>query len=131
MPRRAALLPSSRPPRGGVFRPAVLQSAASIIVARSHPSGDPEPSEEDVSITRRLAQVAELLGIAVLDHVIVAKRGTARLRERESSDARTREGGGRPFPRPDVPRHLAQGGCHVRIARSRSSACHCVVGPAP
>src|SRR5206468_12605087 len=58
-----------------VFRPAVLASAASIIVAHNPPSGDPEPSEEDVTITKRLAQVGELLGIALLDHVIVASRG--------------------------------------------------------
>lgn len=65
-----------------VFRPAVLASAASIIVAHNHPSGDPEPSEEDLSITRRLTQVGELLGIGLLDHVIVARRGVTSLRER-------------------------------------------------
>jgi DNA repair protein RadC len=65
-----------------VFRPAVLASAASIIVAHNHPSGDPEPSEEDVSITRRLAQVGELLGIGLLDHIVIAKRGVVSLRER-------------------------------------------------
>jgi DNA repair protein RadC len=58
-----------------VFLPAILQSAASIVLVHNHPSGDPEPSEEDLSITRRLAQVGELVGIAVLDHVIVAARG--------------------------------------------------------
>lgn len=65
-----------------VFRPAVLASAASIIVAHNHPSGDPEPSEEDLSITRRLAQVGELLGIGLLDHLVIAKRGVVSLRER-------------------------------------------------
>ncbi len=65
-----------------VFRPAVLAAAASIIVAHNHPSGDPEPSEEDVSITRRLAQVGELLGIGLLDHLVIAKRGVVSLRER-------------------------------------------------
>jgi DNA repair protein RadC len=65
-----------------VFRPAVLASAASIIVAHNHPSGDPEPSEEDLSITRRLAQVGELLGIGLLDHVVIATRGVVSLRER-------------------------------------------------
>lgn len=65
-----------------VFRPAVLVSAASIIVAHNHPSGDPEPSEEDLSITRRLAQVGELLGIGLLDHIIIASRGVVSLRER-------------------------------------------------
>ncbi len=65
-----------------VLRPAVLAASASIIVAHNHPSGDPEPSEEDLSITRRLAQVGELLGIGLLDHVIIASRGVVSLRER-------------------------------------------------
>jgi DNA repair protein RadC len=65
-----------------VFRPAVIASAASIVVAHNHPSGDPEPSEEDLSITRRLVQVGELLGIDLLDHIVVAKRGTVSLRAR-------------------------------------------------
>lgn len=65
-----------------VFRPAMLASAASIVVAHNHPSGDPEPSEEDLSITRRLAEVGELLGIGVLDHVVIARRGITSLRAR-------------------------------------------------
>lgn len=65
-----------------VFRPAVLAAAASIIVAHNHPSGDPEPSEEDLSITRRLAEVGEVLGIALLDHLVIAERGAVSLRER-------------------------------------------------
>ena len=65
-----------------VFRPAIIASAASIILLHNHPSGDPEPSEEDLAITKRLAQVGELLGIAVLDHVVIAKRGFVSLRAR-------------------------------------------------
>jgi DNA repair protein RadC len=65
-----------------VFRPAIINSAASIVLVHSHPSGDPEPSEEDLSITRRLVQVGELVGIAVLDHVIIASRSTVSLRSR-------------------------------------------------
>ncbi len=65
-----------------VFRPAILASAASIIVAHNHPSGDPEPSEEDLSITRRLAEVGALLGIGLLDHVVIARRGVTSLRAR-------------------------------------------------
>jgi DNA repair protein RadC len=49
----------------------------------NHPSGDPEPSEEDLNITRRLIEVGELVGIGVLDHVIVASRGTVRFRARQ------------------------------------------------
>jgi DNA repair protein RadC len=66
-----------------VFRPAILQSAAAILVAHNHPSGDPEPSEEDLSITKRLVQCGELLGISVLDHVIVATRGLVSFRARQ------------------------------------------------
>jgi DNA repair protein RadC len=66
-----------------VFRPAIVASAASIILVHNHPSSDPEPSEEDLEITKRLVQVGELLGIAVLDHVIVARRGVVSLRARK------------------------------------------------
>ena len=65
-----------------VFLPALLHSAASVVLVHNHPSGDPEPSEEDLSITRRLVQVGELVGIGVLDHVIVASRGLVSLRSR-------------------------------------------------
>jgi DNA repair protein RadC len=66
-----------------VFRPAVVEGAASILLCHNHPSGDPEPSEEDLSITRRLVEVGELLGIGVLDHVIVARRGVVSFRSRQ------------------------------------------------
>src|SRR5262249_26220875 len=66
-----------------VFKPAVVQSAASIVLVHNHPSGDPEPSEEDLSITKRLVEVGELLGVSVLDHVIVASRGVVSLRARQ------------------------------------------------
>ena len=66
-----------------VFLPAILHSAASVVLVHNHPSGDPEPSEEDLSITKRLVQVGELMGIGVLDHVIVATRGVVSLRSRE------------------------------------------------
>ena len=55
-----------------VFREAMAASAASIVLAHNHPSGDPEPSNEDVQITKRLVEVGELVGIEVLDHVIIA-----------------------------------------------------------
>jgi DNA repair protein RadC len=66
-----------------IFLPAILASAASIICCHNHPSGDPEPSEEDLSITKRLVQCGEMLGIGVLDHVIVARRGVVSLRSRQ------------------------------------------------
>lgn len=66
-----------------VFRPAVIQSAASLVLVHNHPSGDSEPSEEDLSITKRLVEVGELLGIGVLDHIIVAGRGVVSFRSRQ------------------------------------------------
>ena len=66
-----------------VFRPALLYSAASLVLVHNHPSGDPEPSEEDLSITRRLVQCGELLGIGVLDHVVIGSRGTVSFRSRQ------------------------------------------------
>lgn len=66
-----------------VFKPALLQSAASVVLVHNHPSGDPEPSEEDLSITKRLVEAGELLGIGVLDHVIIARRGTVSFRARQ------------------------------------------------
>lgn len=65
-----------------VFRPAITHSAAGIMLVHNHPSGDPEPSKEDVRTTRRLAKAGELLGIAVLDHLIVARRGVVSLKAR-------------------------------------------------
>ena len=66
-----------------VFRPAILQCAAALLLAHNHPSGDPTPSEEDVAITRRLASVGELHGIAVLDHVVVCAGAYVSFRERK------------------------------------------------
>ncbi|HSL93163.1 MAG TPA: DNA repair protein RadC [Bacillota bacterium] len=53
-----------------VFKTAVRKSAASIIVAHNHPSGDTAPSREDVEVTRRLCEAGRLLGVELLDHVI-------------------------------------------------------------
>ena len=54
-----------------VYKAAVLSSAASIISAHNHPSGDPTPSREDREITRRLSEAGRLLGIPLLDSVII------------------------------------------------------------
>lgn len=54
-----------------VFQRAILQNANSIILMHNHPSGDPQPSNEDINITNRLADAGNLLGIKVLDHVII------------------------------------------------------------
>lgn len=59
----------------GVFLPALMANAATVIVFHNHPSGDPTPSYEDVAFTRRIVDAGELLGIPVLDHVVVGEEG--------------------------------------------------------
>ena len=54
-----------------MFAPAIAVSAASLILAHNHPSGDPEPSPEDVRVTCQLVESGRLLGIPVRDHVIL------------------------------------------------------------
>ncbi len=54
-----------------VFKEALSASAASVIFAHNHPSGDPQPSEDDIGLTKRLAEAGEVMGVEVLDHVIV------------------------------------------------------------
>src|SRR5437588_5893535 len=54
-----------------VFRPAVIASAYAVIVVHNHPSGDPSPSQADHSLTRRLAEAADLMQIKLLDHIII------------------------------------------------------------
>lgn len=58
-----------------VFRPAIREAAAAIVLVHNHPSGDPSPSHEDLEVTRRLARAGEILGVRVIDHVIVAEAG--------------------------------------------------------
>jgi len=55
-----------------VFREALLEPAAAVILIHNHPSGNPSPSEEDLRITRQLVEAGRLLGIKVLDHIILA-----------------------------------------------------------
>jgi DNA repair protein RadC len=66
-----------------VYQPAIAVSAASLILAHNHPSGDPTPSDEDLAITRRLVEAGRILGIEVLDHVVVAKDAYASFKERK------------------------------------------------
>jgi len=65
-----------------VFRPAVAESAAAVILVHNHPSGDPTPSTEDRAVTRRIAATGDLLGVELLDHVIVGRNGSTSLRDR-------------------------------------------------
>ena len=54
-----------------VFRPAVRDNATSVIVVHNHPSGDPTPSSEDVSITRALVEAGKMMAVEVLDHLVI------------------------------------------------------------
>jgi DNA repair protein RadC len=65
-----------------VFKQAIDHRAASIIVVHNHPSGNPEPSREDVEITRQLAEAGKVLGIPLHDHIIVALDRFTSLAER-------------------------------------------------
>jgi len=65
-----------------VFHNAILDNAHAVILWHTHPSGDPSPSEDDVALTRRLADAGRLLNVAVLDHVVVARSGFVSLRQR-------------------------------------------------
>lgn len=56
-----------------VFKTAILSNAASILLAHNHPSGDPNPSKEDISITERLKEAGDVVGIKVLDHIIIGE----------------------------------------------------------
>lgn len=64
-----------------VFKKVIRANSAQVIVGHNHPSGDPEPSEEDIQITKRLAEAGKLLGIELIDHVIVCPGGHLSLRE--------------------------------------------------
>ena len=58
-----------------VFIPAIKDNACAVIIAHNHPSGNLDPSREDKDITTRLCQAGEILGIPILDHVIISKKG--------------------------------------------------------
>ena len=66
-----------------VFEFAIRHSAAAIIIAHNHPSGNTEPSEEDIKVTKRLADAGEIIGIEVLDHLIVSHTGYTSLKEKD------------------------------------------------
>src|SRR6266705_870861 len=65
-----------------VFQQAVVARAAAILIFHNHPSGDPEPSAEDVALTRRLGQAGALMGIEVLDHLVLGAGRFVSLKER-------------------------------------------------
>jgi len=53
-----------------------------VVLAHNHPSGDPEPSEDDITITKRLMEAGKILGIEVLDHIIIVKNGFFSFKEK-------------------------------------------------
>lgn len=65
-----------------VFEPAVQNVVANIIIAHNHPSSSLEPSEEDIQVTKRLADAGRIMGIEILDHVIVTKTGYTSFKEK-------------------------------------------------
>ena len=65
-----------------VFEPAVRHLAAQVILAHNHPSGDPEPSEDDLEITKQLTESGKILGIEVIDHIIITKTGFISFKEK-------------------------------------------------
>lgn len=66
-----------------VFEPAIKNLAAQVILAHNHPSGDPEPSEDDLELNRRLVEAGKILGIEVMDHIVVSKSGYFSFKERK------------------------------------------------
>jgi DNA repair protein RadC len=60
---------------GPLFKLALLENAKGIILCHNHPSGNPKPSDADITITRKLKQAGALLEIQVLDHIIVTSSG--------------------------------------------------------
>ncbi len=65
-----------------VFNAAILDNAHGVIVWHTHPSGDPTPSQDDTTLTRRLVEAGRLLNIPVVDHIVVARSGFVSLRQR-------------------------------------------------
>lgn len=65
-----------------VFEPAVRHLAAQVILAHNHPSGDLEPSDEDLAVNRRLVQAGQIIGIEVVDHIIVTHEAFLSFKEK-------------------------------------------------
>lgn len=65
-----------------VMKTAILSNSASILVAHNHPSGQPEPSPEDIDVTKRLSEAGKILGIELLDHLIIGEDRFISLKEK-------------------------------------------------
>jgi len=66
-----------------VFEPAIRHLAAQIIISHNHPSDDPNPSDQDLSVTKRLIKTGQILGIEIIDHIIVTKDKYFSLKEKK------------------------------------------------
>jgi len=66
-----------------VFKEAVMHNASSVVLAHNHPSDDPEPSEADLEITKRIIEAGKIMGIDVLDHIIITKTGFMSFKEKK------------------------------------------------
>jgi DNA repair protein RadC len=91
-----------------VFRPAIKDAAAAVILVHNHPSGDPTPSKEDLVVTRRLEAAGQTLGIDVLDHIIVTTDQAHSIASREGEA-------------PAEPRSLRPSNGRARLPPSRES----------
>jgi DNA repair protein RadC len=65
-----------------IFRLAIRQNAPAIIISHNHPSGDPDPSPEDVRVTRQIVEAGKMLDIDVLDHLVIGHQRYVSLKER-------------------------------------------------
>lgn len=65
-----------------VFGSALKNSATFIILVHNHPSGNPEPSESDIEVTRKIARIGKMLGVFLQDHIVIGKSGFVSLRAR-------------------------------------------------
>lgn len=79
---RGSLTSSPAHPRE-VFREAVRKSSAAVILAHNHPSGIPEPSEEDIQLTVKIFEAGELLGIELLDHIVIGDGNFISMKEQD------------------------------------------------
>lgn len=64
-----------------IFRPAIVDGAQAVVLAHNHPSGDPSPSGEDISVTRQLVKAGRLIDIHILDHVIIGTLADGRVKD--------------------------------------------------
>ena len=66
-----------------VFRPAIKKGALSVIAIHNHPSGEPEPSDSDIEVTKKLSKAGELIGIELMDHIIIGKGSHVSLKSKK------------------------------------------------